>query len=135
LIFVISQFILKLIIEPIVNFKETLGEISNVFLSNQNKIVNANADKSIQNEIKLCSAKLLSKRQTIPFYKYAIIQKIFGLPSNEKLFEGIGALNLLNHAAMKEYPTNANEDIYKKIFDAMKQVEDNLKIKVTFSSL
>ena len=50
-IFVIGQFILKLILEPIVGLKETLGEVSSLFLREQSGFINDNVNKDVQNEV------------------------------------------------------------------------------------
>ena len=46
-IFVIGQFVLKLVLDPIVTFKTVLGELSAFFLKEQAKITNATATEEI----------------------------------------------------------------------------------------
>lgn len=52
-VFVLGQFILKLVLDPIVSFKESLGTLSAFFLRHQAKITNANASDKMQNELKI----------------------------------------------------------------------------------
>ncbi|WP_193332714.1 hypothetical protein [Pseudoalteromonas ulvae] len=65
-VFVTGQFILKLILEPIVSLKESLGELSAFCLRNRAKITNANANANatleMQLEFKFLGSKLISKR-------------------------------------------------------------------------
>ena len=50
-VFVLSQFCLKILIEPVVSLKNTFGEISALFLREQRKITNASASEEVQEKI------------------------------------------------------------------------------------
>ncbi|MGM7973084.1 hypothetical protein ACS77P_19930 [Yersinia enterocolitica] len=63
MIFVIGQFILKLVLEPIISFKEHLGMTSALFLKEQGKITNGIDEESIIKEIKTLAALLLAKKK------------------------------------------------------------------------
>lgn len=134
-VFVVSQFFLKLILDPIVSFKEALGEVSHLFLFNQAQIINANGSKELQNQLIRASATLLAKKQAIPSYN--VFSRLFGLPSETALIKGCGHLNHIS------YRLNANAhmpsiDTMKSahaiaINMEMKKIESTLKIRVTYA--
>ncbi|WP_228010110.1 MULTISPECIES: hypothetical protein [unclassified Vibrio] len=66
LVFVLGQFVLKLVLEPIVSFKEALGSLSAFCLKNRAKITNANASLDDQNELRQIISIILSKKRSNP---------------------------------------------------------------------
>jgi hypothetical protein len=95
LVFISGQAILKIILEPVVSFKEAIGNICHIFLTNQADIRNGKADESLGEEIRLASSILLSKKQAIPKYKY--ISKILSLPNEQSLFRTCAYLNVISY--------------------------------------
>jgi hypothetical protein len=134
-VFVVGQFILKLVLEPIVEFKKILGEISSLFLRKQASITNANASKETQAELKKLSSMILAIKQTIPFYR--IISKLLGLPKDSKLILGCQSLNLISyyviHDDPKMTPRYNNHSI--EINKEMRSLEETLNIRVTYKEL
>lgn len=68
-VFVIGQFVLKLILEPIVSFKESLGALSAFCLRHTAKITNCAATPDDRKEMHLVISMILVKKQGIPFYQ------------------------------------------------------------------
>lgn len=99
-VFVISQFILKLVLEPIVSLKETLGELSAFCLRNRAEITNTNATLEMQHELKRLSSTLISKRQAIPFYNF--FARILFMPTENNIIESCRSLNLISLEMVKE---------------------------------
>ena len=100
-VFAISQYLLKFIFEPILEFKKTLSEISHVLLLNQAKIMNGGpADKNLKAHIHALSAKLRSFSKVIPFYNFLQKIIIFGLPMEEKILVASHGLNLIGYGVI-----------------------------------
>ena len=83
-VFVLGQFVLKLVLEPIVSFKESLGNLSAFCLRNRSKISNANATSELSDELKQITATIISKKQAIPFY--SALAYPLGLPRAPLIF-------------------------------------------------
>ncbi|KAF0568905.1 hypothetical protein FQV37_409 [Psychrobacter nivimaris] len=131
-IFVIGQFILKLILEPIVGLKETLGEVSSLFLREQSGFINDNVNKDVQNEVIRLSSMILAKKQAILLY--SVFAKILRMPSESNLIEGCRSLNLISYLVIK----NSSDTLQRKshtreIYEEMKLVSKHLKIHITYS--
>ncbi|HBC0463170.1 TPA: hypothetical protein I8Y81_000293 [Legionella pneumophila] len=99
IIFILSQFTLKLILEPVIELKKAIGMIGYTLLFFHSKLTNASENNEISNEIKICSSKLLATYSAIPFYSQ--INKILYLPPYKDLLEASRELNLI-HAYMLE---------------------------------
>ena len=130
-IFVIGQFILKLILEPIVGLKETLGEVSSLFLREQSGFINDNVNKDVQNEVIRLSSMILAKKQAILLY--SVFAKILRMPSESNLIEGCRSLNLISYLVIK----NSSDTLQRKshtreIYEEMKLVSKHLKIHITY---
>ncbi len=133
-VFVLGQFILKIVLEPIVEFKKTLGEISAFFLREQSKITNAHCTVETENEIKRLASLLLSTKQSIPFYKH--ISALRCLPQETKLIKASHSLNLIAYLVMPNNPSiESKPDACIKINNEMRNIAKNLNIRVTYSEL
>lgn len=99
-IFVISQFILKLALEPIVELKKVLGEISALFLREQASITNGNATEATRLEIIRLSSMILAARQAIILYGFFSL--VLRMPSKQQLINGCYSLNLLSYIVTPE---------------------------------
>ncbi|MGL6002404.1 MAG: hypothetical protein ACRCZ4_09960 [Plesiomonas sp.] len=132
LIFITCQFFLKLVLEPIVSFKESLGLLSAFCLNNQAKLLNANATTEQQQELKRIISIILSKRETIPFYKQLV--KLLRLPNDCKLLQGCKNMNLIAYEMCAETCTNENKSkTCDTIYNELKSTSKLLKIRLDFS--
>ncbi len=133
-VFVIGQFILKLVLEPIVEFKKVLGEISSLFLREQASIKNANPSEDTVAELKRLSSMLLAMKQAIPCYSF--LRYIFGLPSVDNLILGSHSLNLISYhlipGARNLEPSHKHAGTISK---EMRSLGETLKIRVMYSEL
>jgi hypothetical protein len=132
-VFVLGQFVLKLVLEPIVSLKNIFGELSALFLREQARITNANATDEIQNEIKRLSSSILANRQAIPFYK--CVAFILRLPNDESLINACGSLNKISYRVVGQRPATSGNDIYAEILNEMKKVSKNLKTTLEYEKL
>ena len=133
-VFIGSQYLLKIIVEPIVELKKTIGMISYTLLFYRSRIVNSIRDVEAANEIKTISAKLLSMQSTIPMYGY--IYKALKLPSKCQLIEASQELNLIQ-SFMREDPENHDDKVSSDknnlLYDTINKIGGLLEITVTYS--
>ncbi|ARM32798.1 hypothetical protein [Legionella longbeachae] len=136
-VFALSQFILKLLIEPIVELKQIIGRISYILLLNQSKLINAVSDEKISNDIKRCSSELLSTYTSIPFNLH--IHKIFWLPSYENAFAATKELNMIHYFMCKdaqEYEKQSRgTHVPFEISRSMSEIGKLLKIKISYEGM
>ena len=131
-IFVLGQFFLKLVLEPIVEFKKSLGELSAFFLREQSNITNAYCTVEIENELQRLSSTILANKQAIPFYK--VFSKLRCLPSLENLDSACRSLNLISNYIS---PNNPNNDVNVcfKIHSEMSNVSTMINVQIRYNSL
>lgn len=133
-VFVLGQFFLKLILDPIVAFKTVLGEVSALFLREQAKITNAHASVETQEEIKRLSSSILAHRQAIPCYRW--VRVLFGLPSEDALISSCKSLNWIGSFVVEGSPRiPPRQDVPIEIYKEMKNINKQLRIRVTYSEL
>ena len=133
-VFVFGQFILKLILDPVVSFKESLGCISAFFLRNRAAITNVNATIDMQNELRDLISILLSKKEAIPQYNY--ISKALFLPPEDALIKACQSLNLVGYEMVKE--TSQDNGSLKgsiNILMELRNVSELLEIRLDYSEL
>lgn len=133
-VFVFGQFILKLVLEPIVAFKTSIGELSALFLREQSKITNANATSETQLEIKRLSSSLLAHQKAIPFYKSCAW--LLRLPSEENIISSCRSLNWISFHVVPSAPkVSPKNDIPLEINKEMKNISNKLNVTITYSEL
>lgn len=132
-VFVFSQFILKLVLEPIVSFKESLGSISGFFLRYNAKITNGNADSELQDELRVLVSTVISKKEAIPFYRF--FGFILGLPSERKLLEGCRNLNYVGYEMNKDTAPSSGKPNCIEISKHLNETADLLKIRLDYREL
>lgn len=129
-VFVLGQFIVKLILDPIVAYKESLGLISAFFLKNLAQITNIQADQELQSELRALISTLLSKKEAIP--QYQKISKFLGLPKEDDLINGCHSLNQIAYEMVKE-TSRGNSSI--NILMELPKVGKLLRIRLNYSEL
>jgi len=131
-VFVLGQFFLKLVLDPIVELKKTLGNLSALFLREQNPIVNARGSNELQTELNRLSSSLLANRQAIPWYKHMAC--LFGLPTEEGLLKGTESINFIAYhlGPKKSEILPFVEHVPTAIIEDMKAISANLGITVAY---
>ncbi|EKO3594195.1 hypothetical protein P0F40_003530 [Vibrio metschnikovii] len=129
-IFVLGQFFLKLVLEPIVAFKESLGSLSAFCLRNRASITNAAATLEEQNELRLIVSTILSKKHAIPFYSQ--LSSVLGLPSSENL---LLACQNLNFVAYEMYKETTMTKQYGQIVFKLHETSKLLGLRLDFEAL
>jgi hypothetical protein len=132
-VFVVSQFILKLVLEPIVSFKESLGSISAFFLRYNAKITNGNASPELQHDLRILISTVISKKEAIPLY--GLFGLVLGLPSDKKLLKGCHNLNYVANEINKDTATKTGTPDCIKISRHLIETAELLKIRLNYSEL
>lgn len=120
-VFAASQYFLKLILEPIIDFRKLLAEISHAVLLNQNSILEGGSDDNeLQEKLSALSAKLRTFAYLIPFYNLWSNLRIFSLPKKGSILLACRELNWLSFGVSKrdeEIPRiiEENKDSLKKL--------------------
>lgn len=131
-VFILSQFFMKFILDPVVSLKEVLGELSHFFLFNQEKITNANGTQELRDGAKLLSAQLLAKKEAIPFYK--VFGKLLGLPDEESLVNAATELNYVAGLLNENYPGKNTPGRAAHIRKCMDRIQHQLNVRVSYLS-
>ncbi len=131
-IFVLGQFVIKLMLEAIVEFKEVLGEVSALFLREQSGFINNNVSQDVQNEIKRLSSMVLAKKQAILLY--SIFSRILRMPSEVYVLKGCHSLNLISYLVMKDPSSSGVKRAHTwEVYKEMKLISKYLKIQIMYS--
>ena len=130
-VFVFGQFILKLVLDPIVSFKESLGSVSAFCLQHQAKITNGNANDDLQCEFRRLISTVISKKMAIPFY--SLICCVFNLPSKDELLNGCQNLNYIAYEMCKETATETRSPDCTKITILLEETAQLLSIRLNYS--
>lgn len=139
LIFVISQAILKLIIEPVQQLKSALGQLSNTLLRHQSRITISTPNSEIAASLREHAADLTSKAAVISQYHHAA--RVFGLPSRADIKEATSALHRLAHAMRTKEDEQRDLDENRLVMsepmtnptELLRLVGQKLKIQATWS--
>lgn len=93
-IFVASQYFLKLVLEPISRVRRTLADISSTALFHQAKITNGHADEAVGTRFHELSAKLRADAFEVRFYSQ--VARICGVPCRCNIEVACRELNWLS---------------------------------------
>jgi len=128
LIFVISQFTLKLLIEPFIEFKKVISEISYQTLLNQSNIISSPlSNKELAQTFKHLSASLIKAVDSIIGYRILRLISFFSLPKYKDIREASKELNLIY------YSLHTGEKNVIEINDSLKKISKYLKISTSYS--
>jgi hypothetical protein len=108
LVFVASQVITKLVIEPAAQVRKALASISTTILFRQSRITNATQDAELSEELRRAAAQLLADVWMVAAYDAVRWTRLWRLPTKK---DALAACHQLNLLAYKTRPgaTNPNE--------------------------
>jgi len=138
LVFAISQYFLKLILEPIIYFRKVLSDISHTLLYNQLAFSSGTTkDEVLMRKIHELSALLRSSVYMIPFYNYLYKIKLFGLPKRENILLSCRNLNRLSYGVNVSKDAEGNNlehpsDIAQKNEKLLIEIAKLLPIETTY---
>ena len=128
-VFVLGQFLLKLVLEPAVELKKTIGTISALFLREQPSIISANATEEVAQEMQRLASELIACRQAIPGYRFWSV--VLGLPKYNNILKASGSLNLLSALAYQPGESKIRNS-HLEVSKSMKSLESNLNAIVSY---
>lgn len=140
LVFIISQIVLKLVIEPVQQMKAAIGQTANTLLRYQPKITNAASDEEVSAMVKGHAADLMSKVEVISGYRIARI--VFGLPTKADIRGAALELNLIGYSLMSAYaqhqhPHESPPDSFKLALGnsmALAKIGKLLRVSTSYSA-
>lgn len=131
LVFIVSQYFLKLVLEPIISFRESLGRLSAFCLRYNSKITNGHADNTLHDELRNVVSSILAKQNAIMFYDFTRI--LFCGPSKQDTLKGCKCLNFVGYEMNKDIDKNSKDCI--QISKNLKQAENLLKLRLNYEEL
>jgi hypothetical protein len=94
-VFVISQYILKLVLEPVTRVRRAIADVSSTVLFRQGKITNATHDLGTAEELRRASSQLRASISEVQCYTFLSRLGLFGIPSKSNARSACHCLNLL----------------------------------------
>ena len=132
LVVVLSQYFLKLILEPIINFRRVLSDISHALLSNQEIIGNAGGDdKELTRKIHELSARLRSTVYLVPFYSFWCAIRVFALPKRQDIVEASHELIKLGYG-VKPIGTRTQSEQAARNENSLSRLTELLRIDTKY---
>lgn len=125
LVFAASQYLLKLVIEPIQQHRRVVGCIASYLLRNQAKITSATPDSAISQEAYHLAADLWSSASVIFGYEFVRLLRVFSLQPRSAL---LNASRELNGIAAQLHPRNPNGGDAATCSSAVRQISELLDV-------
>ncbi|MFJ3471019.1 hypothetical protein [Pseudomonas sp. NPDC090201] len=137
-VFIVSQVVLKLVIEPVQQLKAAIGLAANTLLRYQGKITNASTDEEVAQMVKSHAADLMSKAEVIS--GYCLARWVFGLPTRKDIRSAAQELNLIGYSLLSAFtqhqePHERPTDIFKLAksnSEALSKVAKLLKVSTSY---
>ena len=137
-VFLIGQYLLKMVIEPIQAFRAALARLSNTILRHQAKITNATVDDELSGKLSDHSAEIVSAAATIMFYRAARL--FFRLPKKTGVTLAARSLNHIAYSlnvSAREWEASpaynsAKPDHARYVYDALTVIRQQLGIKTSY---
>jgi len=119
-VFVISQYFLKLVLEPITRVRRAVADVSSTVLFRQAKISNASHDPEVAQELRRASSQLRGNISEVHCYSFWSRLALFGIPTRSDARNGCRCLNLM--------AVNANDENKERqrLVDANAKALDDL---------
>lgn len=95
LVFGMSQYVLKLMIEPAAQLRRTIGEVSRTVLARQATITNGCLDEGVASELWDLASRLRADLYLVVGYDAIWLTRTFALPRKKDIREASRLLNLL----------------------------------------
>ena len=126
-VFVFSQYVLKLVIEPIVEIRRVMSKTSMWFLANQSDLSASEANQPYVAELRAFVSELWALSNSIPAYN--VLAKILGWPNSVALLKLSGKLNLLSYN-FHEYGTASSDERFR----LATEIGDILRLPTSYHS-
>lgn len=135
-IFIVSQAVLKLVIEPVQQLKSSIGLTAHTLLRHRAKLTNGMEDAELSAKIYDHAADLVSRAEVI--FCYQIAAFVFQLPSMANVTGAAQELNLLGHETMDKRPSHTyaanppNVVAVRKNHEALTKITVLLRVKTAY---
>lgn len=135
-IFIVSQAVLKLVIEPVQQFKGAIGMTANTLLRHRGKLTNGMEDAELSAKIFDHAAELVSKAEVIVCYRLAAF--VFRLPSRKNIVEASRELNGIGHETrdsnrpFNHMPQIPNPMSVRRNHDSLIKIAELLRVKTAY---
>lgn len=119
-VFIISQYFLKLVLDPITRVRRAVADVSSAILFRQAKITNASHDTDVAQELKRASAQLTGAISEVHGYAFWSKLNLFGIPKELDARTACRCLNLIagsassseaNRQRLVEWNNNALQEL------------------------
>src|SRR5713101_6424030 len=94
-VFVISQYFLKLVLEPITRVRRAKADVASTVLFRQRKISNATHDLETSDELRRASSQLRASVSEVCCYSFWSRLGLFGIPTRSDARNACRCLNLM----------------------------------------
>ncbi|WP_122509383.1 hypothetical protein [Pseudomonas viridiflava] len=137
-IFITSQAVLKLVIEPVQQFKSAIGLTANTLLRHHDVISNGAGNEEVSSMLRNHAAELVSKAEVILWYGLTVA--IFRLPSRADVIKAAQALNVIGDGTKNKRPTAYSVEVQQpgdamsrhSNSKALKEIEKLLRVRTTY---
>ena len=92
-VFIISQYFLKLVLDPISRVRRTVADVSSTVLFRQRKISNASHDPEVAEDLRRVSSQLRGNISEVRCYDLWSRLALFGIPARSDARNGCRCLN------------------------------------------
>jgi hypothetical protein len=94
-VFITSQYVLKLVLEPIIRVRRAIADVSSTVLFRKGKISNATHHPEMAEELRRASSQLWASVWEVRWYSFFARIFIFGVPSKANTRSACRCLTLL----------------------------------------
>jgi hypothetical protein len=132
-IFLVGQYALVLVLQPIGRVRRILADISSTILFQQALITNGRVDNELARELKRMGALLRAASAEVIFYRFWAFLRIFSVPSEKRILKGSHQLNLLFHNLSETRDANGDAQWAEKNTLILEELRVELGIHTTFA--
>jgi hypothetical protein len=129
-VFIISQYFLKLVLEPITRVRRAVADISSTVLFRQRKISNAVPSSEIAEELRRVSSQLWGSISEVRCYSFWSRLRVFGLPTKSNARSACRCLNLMAGSANDQ--SNERSKLVDRNSEALDELGKILKIETRY---
>ena len=97
-VYVFGQMAIRLVLDPVVKFKEKLGELSSLLIKEHQRLQEMNVEPETQYDLVVFCSEILASKRSVPCY--SLIARVLRLPQETSVIEACEALHWIAQARM-----------------------------------
>lgn len=97
-VYVFGQMAIRLVLDPVVKFKEKLGELSSLLIKEHQRLQEMNVEPETQHELVVFCSEILACKRSVPCYSF--VARVLRLPQEKSVIEACEALHWIAKARM-----------------------------------